>query len=283
MISEILRYDREYDKYKTNIKLKKNGVLQSFAIADDYLYISQQQASSSGGYISKIPLNSVTNTVKNEGQYLGENYAILKNYGHVANIDIETTNGKRYLWTQCSSEKAAHCRVPLSNIRFDKSIQTPKDTIKFSGVSLVAVDPHNDTVVTMDGSRKKHIFKVYSLGEYVASKGKNIPDPIYSFKKVHKGVKYSRQGFDVDGNYIYSLEGNMSSNKNPGVFISVFKLDGTTVIYRKKVQYPNDNAFWEPEGIKVYNGHLYMGMARKDKITGKKTQYIFRVSKDYEW
>ncbi|MBR5504418.1 MAG: hypothetical protein IKV87_08260, partial [Methanobrevibacter sp.] len=63
--------------------------MQSFAISNDKLYISQKQGNNAGAYISRMGLYGVKNIEGDKGQYLGGSYAILNNYGHVNNIDIE--------------------------------------------------------------------------------------------------------------------------------------------------------------------------------------------------
>ena len=279
-------FSGSYTNYKNNMLLKrKKAVMQSFAIHDNYLYISQQQASNAGGYLSKINMKDIKN-VSGEGQQFFNNIAILENYGHLANIDIEVTNGVPYLWTGCSVDNASvdyNCRINLNTIKFGSTplLQNPSVSIKVAGSNLVAVDSDNRTIVTMTNKKnvsktKVHVFNVYNLDDYIKNKEKATL--IRSFEIDNGNSNYHRQGFDVYGNYIYSYEGNKSNSVYDSVFLSVITLDGNVVVKRKKINYPDNNYYWEPEGVKVYNGKIYIGFGREDKKTNYDTAHIYKLN-----
>ena len=262
--------DVNYLSYKT-VKLKrKSAVMQSFAILGNDIYISQKQSDVSsskwkfGGTLSKI----------NDSQ----NFAVLANYGHMANIDIEQTENDYYLWTDCNGYLI--CRVPLKNINFNNvyssSIPAHGQT-RFNKKGLVAVDSINRILIILSGSTRYHTFSVYNLDDFINTDGKT--NYIYKFTKDNDNGIYSRQGIEVDGNYIYSYEGNNNKESEyEKTYISVFTLDGKTVVYRKEIKkpYTASDTYWEPEGIKVYNGNLYFGFARIEKNDDKVAE-IYRL------
>lgn len=272
---------RNYSDYKTNIMLyREKAIMQSFAIYNNYLYIAQQQGTTKGPYFSKININDIRNE-KGEGQRFQNQVAILKDYGHAAVMDIEITNNIAYMWTGCSidgAKVAYHCRFKLDDLKFSKPpiVQDPVTSVKSLGSTLFALDSDNRTFVLMTGTQKNHIFKVYNLDDYIKNKEKAT---LINTLTVNHGNNFaaSRQGIEVVGNYIYSYEGNLnnSSDKMHVVYLSVFTLDGQTLIYRRPINYPNDDYVWEPEGIKVYNNKIYIGFGRQDKETLIKTAHIF--------
>ena len=241
----------DYARHLANVRLYRSGaVMQSFAISGGYVYYSQQQSTTSGGYITRVSTNAITGAVSNTGQYLGDEYFILKDAGHVANIDIEETGGKKYLWIGCMTKNQKKngkglCRIPLEDIKFNKTIQTPGNTKngykEFLGKSsITAVHSNSNTLVSLTGSKKTYNFEVYNLNEFIKNNGNIKPRKSFTIK--HSNNNYSRQGIDVYNGYIYSLEGNISSSKNKKVFISVYDINtGKAVIYRKRLNYPTGN------------------------------------------
>ena len=206
---------------------------------------------------------------------------MLKDFGHMANIDIEVTNGVAYLWTGCShddADVAYHCRIKLDNISYSDppTLQNPSVSVKAPNTTLIAVDSDNRSIVLMTGSRRYHKFYIYNLDDYI--KNKENATLINCFKIDNENYDYHRQGLEISGNYIYSYEGNPSSSEITGVFLSVYSLDGQKLVYRKKISYPSSTSYWEPEGIKVYNNNIYLGFGRIDKTTGVKTAYIFKMN-----
>lgn len=270
-----------YSEYKTNMLLQRNNaVMQSFAIHRDYIYISQQQGEDSyGAHFSKIKLSDITNET-GQGQLFTNNVAVIKDTGHASNIDIEETNNIAYLWTSCSKDSDEikyHCRIPLNSIEFGNRItQEQKYTVKISGSYLVSVDSDNRIITLMTGNRRNHIFTTYNLDDYIENKEKS---KVISQIKIDNGnYDISRQGFEVNGNYIYSYEGNKNNNSIPEVYLSVYTLLGEKIVDRKKINYPNNDYYWEPEGIKIYNNRIYIGFGREDKETKKKTSYIYKLN-----
>lgn len=78
-------------------------------------------------------------------------------------------------------------------------------------------------------------------------------------------VRLNRQGLAVSNGYIYLLEGHTIA---PNAYISVYTLEGEEKVERLPVEFPDSTTsnglkiHWEPEGIKVYDGHIYIGFSR---------------------
>lgn len=270
-----------YSEYKTNMLLQREGaVMQSFAINGDYIYISQQQVSNGyGAHFSKIKLSEVQNQ-KGEGQAFKNNVAVIQDTGHAGNIDIEITNNKAYLWTGCSldgAKQSYHCRIPLSGIKFGDRIKNEQNySVKVKDGTIISVDSDNRIFTKLTGDTRYHTFTTYNLDDYIANKEK--AKVISQFQVDHGKKGVSRQGLEVHGNYIYSYEGNPNNSKEKAhvVYLSVFTLTGERIVYRKPINYPNNNNYyWEPEGIKIYNNKIYIGFGRIEKNKDKKTANIY--------
>ena len=262
-------YKATYKGYKTGILIKnrQRAVLQSFAFDGNDIYISQQQ----GIYQPGATLSKMTNLVTPV-----TNSAILKNYDHVSNISIETTNNVKYLWTDCGSKNA--CRVRLDAISFSNPpvLQSPAAGI-YESNGPVAVDSDNRIFAILAGnSRKTHIFKIYNLDDFIKNGTK--AELVYEFTVRNPNTNYHRQGFTVSGNYIYDYEGNRSDGQYPAVFLSTFSLQGQKIVSRRKIAYPNNKYYWEPEGVKIRNGKVYIGMGGQNKETNKKYVALFQMN-----
>lgn len=276
--------NKNYSNYKVNMLLyRTNSVMQNFAFLNNDLLISQGQLSSlQGAYISKINMNEVKNDV-NTPQEFQSSTAILNNYGHADALDIETTNGVNYLWTDCYYETspAPHCRIKLNDIKFSSEPYANNNlnvSLKVSGPNMVAIDSDNRTLVFLNATTtKEHTFVVYNLDDYILNKDK--AKVISEFKVTNKVYGISRQGIDVYGNYIYSYEGNATNlDKKHVVYVSVHTLDGETIVYRKPIDYPDNIYCWEPEGIKIQNNNIYIGFAKIDKDKKQKTANIYKLN-----
>ena len=287
-----IKFKSTYSKYKTNIYLKRSyAAMQSFAIYDNYIYITQQQGSRDGSSLSKVDMRSVRNN-SNEGDKFLDSVS-LKDFGHVANIDIEKTNNKAFLWIGCSRDDSKEkyvCRINLDSIKYTNppKLQTASSlsALRIRGAAGVAVDSKNRILVTRTGSRRYHKFTVYNLDDYIEyakkhgevdsktdKEAKNIE--MFSFIIDQGNYDFHRQGFTVYGKYIYSYEGD----KN-GAYLSVYKINGKKMVYREKIGFPSNVYNWEPEGIKVYNGEIYIGYVKQDKNTKLKSQYIYKLGKN---
>lgn len=276
--------NKNYSNYKVNMLLyRTNSVMQNFAFLNNDLLISQGRLSSlQGAYISKINMNEVKNNV-NTPQEFQSSTAILNNYGHADALDIETTNGVNYLWTDCYYETspATHCRIKLNDIKFSSEPYANNNlnvSLKVSGPNMVAIDSDNRTLVFLNATTtKEHTFVVYNLDDYILNKDK--AKVISEFKVTNKVYGISRQGIDVYGNYIYSYEGNATNlDKKHVVYVSVHTLDGETIVYRKPIDYPDNIYCWEPEGIKIQNNNIYIGFAKIDKDKKQKTANIYKLN-----
>jgi len=298
-----ISFTEKYDKYKTNMLLhRQNSYMQNFLIDNSYIYITQTQTSANAGpAVSKIKLGDVQNST-GTGQQFFNNTAILENFGHGDVFDIEKTNDKTYLWTLCSVQETwpkSFCRIDFNKIKYGTSplknkytdltkgtlkIDYPKSDNNLDKAIALAVDSDNRIVTMLFGTTTSHIFKIYNLDDYIKN-GKNaklLSTFTINNSKVDKNKSYSisRQGIDVSGNYIYSYEGNKSDKDGDRVItVSVYDLSGNIIVYRKKINYPDTKYIWEPEGIKVYNGTIYIGMGRDDAKDHKTANiYVLRKS-----
>ena len=296
-----LEFNTTYTPYKSNILLaRQQAGMQSFAIYDNYIYLTQAQSidpqskkTVNESTLSKVELKAIKNG-SNTTPFT-KNTAFLKDFGHVANIDIERTNNVVYLWTGCSrdddKDNKSICRIKLNSIKYGEAKAKNKEildltslsALKIKGANLVSVDAGNRTLVTMTGSRTNQIFTVYNLDDYIEyGKKHGVVDPendinarnivMFSFK-IKQKKKMNRQGFEVYGKYIYSYEGDENA-----AYISVFGLNGEVMVYRKKIEFPDSKYNWEPEGIKIYKKKIYVGFVRKNKVNSKKvikSQYIY--------
>ena len=268
-----ISYKTTYSTYKSDMLInnRQYNVMQSFAIDGDQIYISQKEPENQKSGVGACL--SVTT-----GEKIVKSSAFLKGFDHVANISIETTNGKKYLWTDCGKDRI--CRVSLNAITFSQQayLQDPsKKVYKEDGLDLVAVDSSNRTLVTMTGSKRYHKFTTYNLDDFIAN-GTGAKKT-FEFKIDNGNDHYSKQGFVVSGNYIYSYEGNTSDSQYPKVYISTYSLQGDAITRgRKRINYPNSTYMWEPEGIKIHNNRILIGFGAQDKKTLKKTAYIYRLN-----
>lgn len=165
----------------------KNRVMQAWMKFKDYYYVTQRDA-----YVTKVSLDGKTKTCLN-----------FKTFGHLANIDFETTNGTDYMWVACggvfqsgnSYTAKSICRIKLNSLKWSYSkgnsndygcaVNNLKDItynkwtiVNAAGNAVageVAIDTSSEganprTIVIRTGSRIKSTYYVYDLDTFLRLK-----------------------------------------------------------------------------------------------------------------
>ena len=77
--------------------------------------------------------------------------------------------------------------------------------------------------------------------------------------------KIYKQGSSIYGGYYYQMYGL----KNGNFYILVYNMNGEVV---KSIKYYLEGKNLEAEGIKIYDGNIFIGATKKDK------SYIYKIS-----
>jgi len=262
--------------YKSKLTLSnKARNMQSWIKDDNYLYITQRDA-----YINKIDANnnSIVSCIN------------LPKFGHLGNIDFEKTNNNTFIWVGCDGiekkdapgeyKSTKICRIKLTNNLFSpngnncKTITKDQLNVKtYNYQGQAAIDNNNRILVI----RHDTTYKVYNLDDFINS---SSPKIAFKFSLPDNTNNISWQGFTVNGNYIYILEGNPTTNNNYsiGPFLSIYSLQGEKIAYRYKLGNPTNKEIWEPEGIKIINNKIFLGFSKKVENTTAR-HYIYKLEK----
>ena len=242
----------------SNLALDSNRWIQSFAKDSNYYYFVQMTDASNGNLrITRIKYT-------NPGRYT-KDHMDLKGFGHGTNLDVSVYNGKTYLWIgSCMNSKKR--TTAISCFPFKKNAVYHKKAGNTSKITIGRSSAYASNVFPAISSNGKYCFVRYTRGgkQYFQKYKIYSGNRIKGYKPLSK-TKVSAtvgdfQGFDVSGNYIYTIEGSPSAS-----FLFTYDKSITyrpTIVRRinyktgSKKSYTINGAksltFREPEGIKIY-------------------------------
>lgn len=241
----------------SNLRLDANRWIQSFAKDGDYYYFVQMTNPNKDLRITRIKYT-------NPGRYT-KDHMDLKGFGHGTNMDVSVYKGKTYIWigSNGNSEGKAttiSCfRYKKNAIYYKKAGNTCKIRMKGSVRNAKnvcpAVSADNRYVFVRYTSGGKQYFQKYKI--YSGNKIKGYK-PLTKTKVSATAGDF--QGFDVSGNYIYTIEGSPNALFLMG-YDKSRKFEPTVI---RRINYKSGSkrstlvsgaknlSFREPEGIKVF-------------------------------
>lgn len=169
-------------------------------------------------------------------------------------INATQSGGARYFYTY----------------NLDDVKKQPLETFNFS-VTIGGEENGLNEQLLNQSIQARNLLKVNPVGAFSIPKGSNLVTDVNS---------YSFQGFDIDGDYIYFLEGagnkNDLNNGASNAYVTVFNLQGKLIRPRTKVMAIanttilntagiTSTGYMEAEGLKVKEGTLYLGFASRSK------------------
>lgn len=276
--------NKELSPYYNNFKIyEKDGsavrTMQNFAIGNygkdnEFIYVSYPFIS----HVSKLSSYNKkglvqTNIVKiyrkdiNSPRSKNRKYMYVKNGGHGQSLDIDKDNN--YIWVNGNSiitrdsdgvywgGNLSNIKVKFtsnkvnSNIKVLNRFTVKKDNGTYYNNVEIAFDWDNDLAASRSGG---NVF-IYKASELL--KGKKIL--LYQFyvpAKSIDGTNYYRQGIDINDGYYYQFRGIVSSK----MLVEVYNFAGE---YQYTYTFNPKFSKQEPEGLKIYDDKIYVGITSK--------------------
>ena len=263
-----------YEKDGSAVRTMQNFAIGNYGKDNEFIYVSYPFIS----HVSKLSSYNKkglvqTNIVKiyrkdiNSPRSKNRKYMYIKNGGHGQSLDIDKDNN--YIWVNGNSiitrdsdgvywgGNLSNIKVKFtsnkvnSNIKVLNRFTVKKDNGTYYNNVEIAFDWDNDLAASRSGG---NVF-IYKASELL--KGKKIL--LYQFyvpAKSIDGTNYSRQGIDINDGYYYQFRGIVSSK----MLVEVYNFAGE---YQYTYTFNPKFSKQEPEGLKIYDDKIYVGITSK--------------------
>ena len=202
-------------------------------------------------------------TLNNSGH--GQSFVVLDNFVYTTGDSYGYLDNKNRCWGKGKE---------LIKVRWKKDVINASDaSFKFKFYNKegtlynnpeISIDKKNNLVAL----NVKEDVLVWKLNDFKKGKLNNM---LYKFKLKNNiktllnEEKIYKQGSSIYGGYYYQMYGL----KNGNFYILIYNMNGEVV---KSIKYYLEGKNLEAEGIKIYDGNIFIGATKKDK------SYIYKIS-----